>query len=179
MKTWTWLWLVLYASAGSMILRAEIEFRGYAKLADGTSTFSLFDTQDETSRWCRQGDGFKGYRVASFDAKTLLLTLERDGALLAVKFKNARTNEARSEPVKAVQVKITVCADGAIVLDGIDQTDEGFRTALQRMAMRGEAVALEVQSPRPPTPKSHQAITSLSSALREAGVKKWSVRVID
>jgi hypothetical protein len=133
MKTRAWLFIFLSAAAG---LRAEIEFRGYINSADGVSMFSLIDTQDDTSRWLRQGEIFNGYKVASFDPKTMVLSLERDGKPLTVKFKDARISEALSEKGKAVQVKVAVGADGAISLDGISQTDDAFRSTLRSMAER-------------------------------------------
>lgn len=55
-------------------MRAEISFRGIV-VTENAAKFSLYSSEDQTSKWVSVGEDFAGHRVAAFDASHEMLTL--------------------------------------------------------------------------------------------------------
>ena len=82
---------VLFFVTGTMFGAAPLEFAGYVS----TQTSSRFVLREmnsgAVSTWLEIGQGFRGYRIVSFDAKDEVLDLERDGARTMLSLIHART----------------------------------------------------------------------------------------
>lgn len=86
--------LLLLCTLGTGALRAEVEFAGYMRTAQGGMKFVLADPEAaKTSEWLGVGGRFSGYTVTAFDAKTETLTLARDGVPTRLVLKAAQIVE--------------------------------------------------------------------------------------
>src|SRR5215216_3558087 len=76
--------LLLFSAVG---VRAEILLRGIAT-ADGIAKFSLYSSEDQTSKWVALGQSFAGCRVDTFDATYGTLTLSDGQRRFALRIEN-------------------------------------------------------------------------------------------
>jgi hypothetical protein len=101
----------------AMGLRAEVQFSGFFVTSE-ESLFTLTDTDGgETSGWLNAGDAFHGVSVASFDRKTEVLTVEKDGKAFQLHLRDSKVKDG----------KMTI--EGHITL-GNSQKDDPVRASL-------------------------------------------------
>jgi len=85
--------LAICASAVSGTGRAEVLLKGIATQGDAP-LFSLFSTDDQTSRWISLDQSFAGVRAVSFDPTKKALTVEVGGARKVLLLEQSETGEA-------------------------------------------------------------------------------------
>lgn len=87
-------------------VRAEVEFAGYMRTAQGEARFVLADpAAHKTSEWIAVGGNFAGYRVTGFEAKSETLVVEKDGVARQLRLKSAALVDAASASIDAATAK--------------------------------------------------------------------------
>ena len=78
--------------------RAEILLKGIAA-ADGTAKFSLYSSEDQTSKWVLVGQSFGGYAVTEFRPDREILVLKKGNEVLELRMAPARIATANPVPM--------------------------------------------------------------------------------
>ena len=76
--------LFVIALCSVLSVRAEIQFKGLL-VADGAAKFSLYESEEQTSKWVSIGENFAGYAVTEFRPGGDVLVLRKGNEVLELK----------------------------------------------------------------------------------------------
>ena len=76
--------LLAIVLCSAVSVRAEILLRGLL-IADGSTRFSLYSTDDRTSKWVSVGQSFAGYAVAEYRPNQDVLVLKKGEAVIELR----------------------------------------------------------------------------------------------
>jgi uncharacterized protein len=68
--------------------RAEVLLKGLA-ITGGEPRFSLYSTEDQTTKWVALGQSFAGYKAESFDSRTETLVLAKGDSRQSVRLQSS------------------------------------------------------------------------------------------
>ena len=84
----------------SLPLRGEILLKGIM-IADGAPVFSLYSTEDQTSKWVSLGQSFAGFQAIYFDPSHDTLTVARGERRVELTIASAKIRDASASPRSA------------------------------------------------------------------------------
>ena len=93
-------WVILMVFTATVSSRAELLLKGIM-IADDRPLFSIYSTEDQTSKWIRLGQTFAEFKATKFDAVSDTLTMENGEASRRLKLQSS-TIKVTTEDRKAL-----------------------------------------------------------------------------
>jgi hypothetical protein len=125
--------------------RAEIQFKGLTTTARGTK-FSLYSTEDQTSKWVSVGESFAGYSVDRFSGGEDVLVLKSGERVLELRIEQASIPIDNSIAVDAAIKELTATFGEGFVVHGTVSVQEGVMTIKDEPLVRlpkGQSIAAD------------------------------------
>ena len=159
---------------------AALEFSSYLQRG-AEFLFVVMDTDtSKTSDFLRLGQSFQDYTVRGFSLATEVLTVERQGERLNLKLKDSRVGDAKTAPGgDRVVFGVVVGGNGELSVNGRSLTLDGLAATLEEVRRRGEEVEIALHEPPRPDPKHPGWVKAIMQVVKNSGVEKWRVRIVD
>lgn len=161
--------------------QAALEFSSYLQRG-AEFLFVVSDTDtSRTSDFLRLGQSFQDYTVRGFNLETEVLTVERRGERLNLKLKDSRVrDDDKTAPAgNRVVLGVTVGGNGELSVNGRSLTLDGLAATLEEVRKRGEEVEIALHEPTRPDPKHPGWVKAIMQVVKNSGVEKWRVRIVD
>lgn len=170
---------LLSVAASSSVSYGALEFSGHIGSSKGDE-FVIRDTiSGESSGFLKIGGEFKGHIIREFDRRTEVLTLELDGKPVRLALKEGRILASDAKVPQKIQVKLEIAQTGAPAIDGKSLSEPELVDYLRGYAQSDTPLSLLVNLPLDPGKEAHAGVNKLHSAIAKAGLKKWSIKIID
>ena len=119
--------LLLLVLAAAVSAHGELQLKGIM-MSDGESLFSVYSTEDQSSKWVRIGESFAEFKAVAFDSSSETLTIERGTERVQLRLVASRIPdlEERDETGRTI-VKVEVARDGGVIMGGRSYSMDEFR----------------------------------------------------
>src|SRR3954466_7282708 len=100
--------ILLTVLVSTLSARGELQLNGIT-MSDGQPLFSIYSTDDQTSKWVRLGQSFAGFKATKFDAVSATLTVQDGDARRSLQLQSSTikiSNEDRKAMLIAQQNEI-------------------------------------------------------------------------
>jgi biopolymer transport protein ExbD len=153
---------------------AEVIFQGYMTTSD-RSLFVLSVDKEKTSGWLAVGQQFDGLSIVAFDAKSELLTVEKDGKRQNIHLVDGRTQTTASAPTQTTTKPIVILigkSDRISVGDDVAMLD-ALKKKFEQVAAMDPQPVITFQ---PPDDATFDRLRLVMDLCRKAGISRFNIQ---